>query len=156
MNTIKLSDFDLNFIRNHYEAELADAEAYVKKVREILQKLGKNKLPEDVIVKELKKRGPKPKAKAPAEPKIPKKRGRKPKSAKPEGDIKADVTAPARSAAVPKKVAKKIIRKRKPGKNRGRRGGRIFLVPLSKPIQLKDKPPQKPEENQGSGSSDNS
>lgn len=142
MKTIKLSETDLNFIRNHYEAELSDAETYIKQVKEILNKLGKSPTAEDIIIKEVKKRGPKPKTVVIAEPKAQKRRGRPPKVSLPATVEKPIPAPPIKTASGSKKpLAKKIIRKRRSGNKRRGRGGRVFLVPLSKPIQFKDKPP---------------
>ena len=38
--SIKFSDNELGFLRNHYEQELIDAEMYVGEIRKILSKLG--------------------------------------------------------------------------------------------------------------------
>jgi hypothetical protein len=153
MKTIKLTETDLHFIRNHYEAELADAETYIKQVKEILKKLGKNPIIEDVIVKEVKKRGPKPKTVVAAEPKAAKKRGRPPKVNLPvTADKSLPVPAIKPAPGLKKTTAKKIIRKRRSGNKRRRGGGRVFLVPLSKPIQFKEKPQTEPEGEQGSSS----
>ena len=150
MSTIKLSESDLYFIRNHYEGELADAETYIKQVKEILKKLGKNPIVEDVIVKEVKKRGPKPKTIVAAEHKAPKRRGRPPKVSLPAA-VEKSVPAPALKPApgLKKTAAKKIIRRRRSG-NKRRGGGRVYLVPLSKPIQFKEKPLTEPGGEQGS------
>ena len=40
MKTIKFSDSELEFLQNHYELELADAENYVGEIKNILTKLG--------------------------------------------------------------------------------------------------------------------
>lgn len=150
MKTIKLTETDLNFIRNHYEAELTDAEAYIKQVKEILHKMGKSPTVEEIIVKEVKKRGPKPKLIAKTAPKVPKKRGRPPKVSMPAREEKSVPVPQVKAASDPKKsITKKIIRRRRSG-NKRRGGGRVFLVPLSKPIQFKEKPSTEPGGEQGS------
>lgn len=85
MKSIKLSDSELNFIREHYEAELEAAEKFMVQVKEILAKLGVPKKSSiDVSTEKeekiAKKRGRKPGKKAAAFKDVPKKRGRKPKS----------------------------------------------------------------------------
>ena len=42
MPSIKFTEIELGFLRNHYEQELIDAEMYVAEVRRILTKLGKS------------------------------------------------------------------------------------------------------------------
>jgi len=82
MKSIKFSDEQLEFLREQYTDELANAEKYVEQVKEILKKLGAevkaSKIGTEQPVKVEKKRGRKPKV-AVAEVKEPKKRGRKPK-----------------------------------------------------------------------------
>ncbi|MEI7896096.1 MAG: hypothetical protein WCJ26_03610 [bacterium] len=40
MKSIKFSDAELEFLQNHYELELMDAENYVGEIKNILKKLG--------------------------------------------------------------------------------------------------------------------
>jgi hypothetical protein len=82
MKSIKFSSNELEFIRNHYGAELVAAEEYIKQVKEILIKIGKSPTLEETIEIVPKKRGRKAKVKV-VEFKEPKKRGRKPKAAVP-------------------------------------------------------------------------
>ena len=51
MKTIKFSESELEFLQNHYELELLDAENYVAEIKNILKKLG-------VIEKEIVKEKP--------------------------------------------------------------------------------------------------
>lgn len=96
MKTIKFSENELEFLRNHYELELIDAENYIAEIKSILKKFG--------VVQ---------KAEAPEKPK--KKRGR-PKKVKtepqtPKETVKAvaasKITAPKKTAPAKKKAAPK-------------------------------------------------
>ena len=51
MKTIKFNESELEFLQNHYELELLDAENYVGEIKNILKKLG-------VIEKEITKEKP--------------------------------------------------------------------------------------------------
>lgn len=69
MKSIRFSEDELEFLRNHYEFELAEAENYVEDIKSILKKLGS--LKKEVIAEKPakvkgKKRG-RPKALKPAE-----------------------------------------------------------------------------------------
>jgi hypothetical protein len=55
MKAIKFSESELEFLQNHYELELLDAENYVHEIKNILKKLG-------VIEKEIIKEKPAKKA----------------------------------------------------------------------------------------------
>jgi len=89
MKSIRFSEDELEFLRNHYEFELAEAENYVKDIQTILIKLGAiNKT--TVVEKPLKPKG--------------KKRGR-PKKAKP-AEVKAELPkAEEKKQATPVKKA---------------------------------------------------
>jgi hypothetical protein len=85
MKSIKLSDSELTFIREHYEAELDFAQNYIVQVKEVLAKLGVSKrslvdLSSEKEVKVGKKRGRKPGKKVVVDKPAQKKRGRKPKA----------------------------------------------------------------------------
>ncbi len=91
MKTIKFSDSELEFLQNHYELELADAENYVGEIKNILTKLG-------VIEKEITKDKPL------------KSKGKKLGRPKKEKNIVVEevTTAPAKPIkAAPKKKEKK-------------------------------------------------
>ncbi len=103
MKSIKFSEKEIEFLREQYLEELANAEQYVEQVKEILKKLNISAKDEPVEketkkdkkkdhkhkseIKELKKRGRKPKGVEHKTDTIqipePKKRGRKPKVAEP-------------------------------------------------------------------------
>ena len=122
MKAINFTDKEIEFLRNMYQEELADAQKYIDQIKEVLKKLGApiRAAIEELVEKEPKKkgkrRGRKPKAKV-VEPKEPKKRGRKPKVKavevkvpKKRGRPKAvptAKTAPVVVAKPIKKVAKK-------------------------------------------------
>ena len=57
MPSIKFSETELGFLRNHYEQELMDAEMYVAEIRKILSKLGKSEAETIVAAPEKKRRG---------------------------------------------------------------------------------------------------
>lgn len=70
MKSIRFSEDELEFLRNHYEFELAEAENYVEDIKNLLKKLGFLKK-EEKVEKPLKAKGKKrgrPKAVKPAEP----------------------------------------------------------------------------------------
>lgn len=67
MKTIKFSENELEFLKNHYELELIDAENYVSEIKNILKKLGKELIAVEAE-KPKKRRGRPPKAKQSAEP----------------------------------------------------------------------------------------
>jgi len=112
MKAIKFSEKELEFLREQYQDELAQAKEYVDQIIEILNKLGvreKAQKEETVEFKVYKKRGPKPKVKV-DKPKVePKKRGRKPKIVVP---ILETVPEPKPE----KKEGKKKVSKVKAGK----------------------------------------
>jgi hypothetical protein len=129
MRSIKLTEKELDFLRQQYVDELANAEQYIEQIKVILKKLG---VSSDTTVevekepKERKKRGRKPKAKV--EVKVPKKRGRKPKAASEpvkQADAKGTVSASVTKPAVP--AVKKAVKKVAPKKR----------VPKKKPVQKK-------------------
>jgi hypothetical protein len=85
MKAIKFSENELEFIRNHYEGELEEAQKYIEHVKEILAKIGgiqkdSQNYTSDKEIKVGKKRGRKPGKKVSIVPSEPKKRGRKPKA----------------------------------------------------------------------------
>lgn len=117
MKSIKFSENELEFLKNHYELELADAENYVSEIKNILAKL--NKLEKPVIVEKTGK-------------KTGKKRGRPRKETKASEELPAPVkeavvktvkekpgkekTIKSKVKEAPKKVSskKKTVKKRKP------------------------------------------
>ena len=67
MKAIKFNESELDFLRNHYELELSDAENYVTDIKNILNKLGVSidkTVKEKPAITEGKKRGRKKKEKA--------------------------------------------------------------------------------------------
>lgn len=59
MPSIKFTDTELGFLRNHYEQELMDAEMYVAEIRRILSKFGTTEK-ENITSEPLKKRRGRP------------------------------------------------------------------------------------------------
>ncbi len=99
MKAIKFSDKELEFLKEQYMEELANAEMYIVQIKDILKKLGASttSFKEETMKsepKEPKRRGRKPKAKQ-AEPAEKKKRGRKPRVSQPPAKEKAIVAAVA-------------------------------------------------------------
>lgn len=92
MKAIKFSESELEFLQNHYELELYDAENYVSEIKNILKKLG-------VIEKEIIKEKP---AKVKS-----KQRGRPKKEKNIAAEIIPAPVKPVKKAA-PKKAAKKV------------------------------------------------
>ena len=113
MPSIKFSDIELGFLRNHYEQELIDAEMYVAEIRRILSKFGRSE-PETGAEKPVKKRRGRPSKKAQAAAEVKAAVAKKPgkKKAKKVRRKKAVV---AKSVAAPKtpakKAAKKVVKK---------------------------------------------
>jgi len=125
MKPIKFSESELEFLQNHYELELLDAENYVGEIKNILKKLGKIEKEKEVAGEKTsrntgKKRGrPKKTPNVVAEAansaqekpaKITKpsvKKGNEPKAAKSKGvGVKAEKATVVKSA--PKKTGKKV------------------------------------------------
>jgi len=109
MKSIKFNESELEFLKNHYELELVEAENYIAEIRNILKKLGviiKDEAAEK-HVKTGKKRGrPKKEAVVAAAPVTP--------VAKPaEKKKKSRKTKKAKVVASEKKVEPKIEKKRK-------------------------------------------
>jgi len=127
MKAIKFSESEMDFLKNHYELELLDAENYVGEIKNILKKLG-------VIEKEITKEKPvkvpgrkrgRPRKERPAEvegttpaPVQPVKKAKEIKAVKPEAPAsarinpegtKAEKKSTAKIAA--KKPVKKVVRK---------------------------------------------
>lgn len=114
MKSIKFSENELEFLKNHYELELADAENYVSEIKNILTKLNKLEKP-GIVEKTGKKTG--------------KKRGRPRKESKTE-----EISAPVKEAAIKtvkekpvkekavkskvKEAPKKVVSKKKTAKKR--------------------------------------
>ena len=173
MKTIKVSDKELQLIREEFTFEHANAVKYVNEIEDILKKLGvtikpaKDVLPEKEL-KIGKKRGRKPKAKV--EVKEPKKRGRKPKKVEPtpvtaakpinkktkkRGRPKRAVVPTTQSKSVKKVVEKKVesvpTKKPKSSPVKGRKKvvkkptPKATIKPASdqKPIQVKKTTPKK-------------
>lgn len=99
MKTIKFSDSELEFLRNHYELELTDAETYVAGIKNILIKLGAQGKPSE------------------EEPVVKKRPGRPPRSEqKMEQPVPAPVPAERKKPGPkPKSGSKKTAKKGKPG-----------------------------------------
>jgi hypothetical protein len=149
MKTIKFTAKELDFIRNQYQVELEEAEKYIKKLKNIISKLGPlSKDPIlDIIEKKPGKRGRKPKAKNEKVLSVPKKRkqrsdkgvkrGQRTKPAPgnignnlpvaTSGLTKTGIKPAVRSK--PKKTGKKNTRRKKQG---------IRLVNLKKPLPMKE------------------
>lgn len=98
MKSIKFNESELEFLQNHYELELSDAENYVGEIKNILKKLG-------VIGKEIAKEKP------------VKSTGKKPGRPKKDKKTPADNAIPAPSRQTKKVTPKKVVkRKVKPAK----------------------------------------
>ena len=112
MKAITFTEKQIEFLREQYQDELAQAKEYVNQIIGLLNKLGvreKSVKEEPVEIKVYKKHGPKPKVKV-VEPKAePKKRGRKPKVALPTLEIVSEHKPE-------KKEGKKKVSKSKVGK----------------------------------------
>jgi hypothetical protein len=89
MRAIKFSESELEFLKNHYELELLDAENYVGEIKNILKKLG-------VIEKEIIKEKPEKKV-------TPKKVAKKKKATKKAYPVKGGKSAAGQTEA-PKSV----------------------------------------------------
>jgi hypothetical protein len=105
MRSIKLTDQELEFMREQHSEELASAEKYIEQIKEVLRKIGGSVKPDkeeptEKEPKQRKKRGRKTKVKV-IEPKEPKKRGR-PKTV-PTGESKT-VLSQKRRGRKPKAV----------------------------------------------------
>jgi adenylate kinase len=122
MPSIKFTEIELEFLRNHYEQELIDAEMYVAEIRRILSKMGKSKA-ETILGKPEKKRRGRPSKKnvaaaeatapAPApkkEKKASKPRKKKAKSAKGKAEPKPVVKKAVKKTAPKKKAPKKAVK----------------------------------------------
>lgn len=110
MKSIKFTDNELEFLRNHYQVELKEAQNYVSQIKDILSKVGVSKrpaveIPAEEEVNEVKKRGRKPGNKKIVDKPVPKKRGRKPKALSTETKPEPEKT-----------VAEVVKAKVKPGK----------------------------------------
>ena len=129
MKTVKFSEEEISFLRQQYSEELAQAEKFVKQIKDVLKKLGApaKEAPIEKEPKIPKKRGRKSKKSKTLEPKVPKKRGRPKKIVVPttiEAAI-VKVAKPAKKAKPKKKiaakakvkVAKKPVAKATPQKN---------------------------------------
>jgi len=107
MKSIRFSEDELEFLRNHYEFELEEAENYVSDIHSILKKLGSMKK-EVIVEKPLKAKG--------------KKRGR-PKQVKPV-EVKAELPKPeekkplASKKKAPLKKKKAVAKKKATAKPR--------------------------------------
>jgi len=118
MKTIKFSDNELEFLRNHYELELMEAENYIAEIKNILKKLGaelKAEIPETPKKKRGRPRKVKDEGTAmdkgsgkKADVKVVVKKERKKPGPKPK---KKKIT-PKKKVA--KKVAKKVVKKAAP------------------------------------------
>lgn len=123
MKTIKFSETEIEFLKNHYELELLDAEKYISEIRNILKKLG-------VIEKEMTREAP---ARTAA-----KKRGR-PKKEKKAPAVKAEKKAPAvkvekkAPVAKPEKKAAPVAAEKKPVPVKNEK------APVAKPVVKKAK-----------------
>ena len=126
MKSIKFSESELDFLKNHYELELSDAENYISEIKNILKKLGvieKEIAKEKPIKNSGKKRGRPKKEKtapvknaspAPAKPgkksaaKKTKKKAVKPAEKAKPAAVKAEKAPVVKPA--PKKKAKKAVK----------------------------------------------
>jgi hypothetical protein len=96
MKTIKFNESELEFLKNHYELELMDAENYVGEIKNILKKLGVSErdAPKDKPVKS-----------------SAKKRGRPKNEKKPVAEVaSAPALKPVKKEPV-KKAVKKVTKK---------------------------------------------
>ena len=95
MKAIKFSDSELEFLQDHYELELLDAENYIAEIKNILKKLG-------AIEQEI------------ALPKPVKKAAKKTGRPKKEKTVVAEAVAPpvvkAVKKATPKKAVKEVVK----------------------------------------------
>ena len=158
MKSIKFNESELEFLKNHYELELSDAENYVSEIKNILKKLG---VIEKEIVKEKpakttgKKRGRPRKEKpadeqhvTPAPAKPEKKAGRKTRKVKKAArkavkakpvETKSVVAAPAKPAVkkAAKKVAKKVVKSaKKPVKKAAPKIEKPAPAPIPAPAEV--------------------
>ena len=149
MKTVKFSEEEISFLRQQYSEELAQAEKFVKQIKDVLKKLGApaKEAPIEQEPKVLKKRGRKLKTKT-LEPKVPKKRGRPKKIVVPTTieAVIVKVAKPAkkaklkkRVAAKPKvKVAKKAISKPAPKNKLAEKGEPVpTVIPTVKQKKIK-------------------
>jgi hypothetical protein len=123
MPSIKFTDTELGFLRNHYEQELMDAEMYVAEIRRILSKFGKTEKENITSAPQKKRRGrPAKKSKPVTEvkpaavgsgkkSKVRKPRRKKEKASKSKVERKAVVNKiTAKKAAVKKTATKKTVK----------------------------------------------
>ena len=100
MPSIKFSETELGFLREHYEQELMEAEMYVAEIRKILSKLGRVEKETVTVAPEKKRRGrpaknPKPvKVEKPVAKKAVKKAKKKSKTRKKAAVVKPESKAP--------------------------------------------------------------
>lgn len=109
MPSIKFTEIELGFLRNHYEQELLDAEMYVAEIRKILSKFGSSE-PEMSAEKPLKKRRGRPSKKAQGATEVKAAVVKTPKKKKARKAPKKKAVVVKRIAA-PKAAAKKVVKK---------------------------------------------
>lgn len=158
MKAIKFSETELEFLKNHYELELADAENYISEIKNILKKLGKEIKAADAD-KPKKRRGRPPKVKEEKkeskaagiiaknekkkdDKKGGKKRGRKPKkTALPKAAVSMNPPAPAPKGSIktePKKEVKAAPKKA------GTKKSKVKKAKTKKPAAIKPEPKATP------------
>jgi adenylate kinase len=109
MPSIKFTEIELGFLRNHYEQELIDAEMYVAEIRRILSKFGRSE-PEMSAEKPLKKRRGRPSKKAQNASEVKAAVAKAPKKKK-AGKVRRKKAGVAKGATAPKAAAKKTVKK---------------------------------------------
>jgi hypothetical protein len=119
MPSIKFTEIELGFLRNHYEQELIDAEMYVAEIRKILSKFGKTEKETLTSTTQKKRRGRPAKNAQPAAEESAvaimaekKARGRKPRRKKAKTAKVKAVKKDSAKKAVVKKRAKKVVPKK--------------------------------------------
>jgi len=141
MKTIRFTDKELELLRQQYQAELEQTEQYLEDLKLLIGKLGKPSPPDPGLIlgKTRKTRSDKGK----------KRKRTAAQAGEPEKKspgIKEE-KAPSKVAGKPKK---QVVPKKK-ARKRPRRVKGVFLTPLRKPLVLKEKPEEKPEQEKKSG-----
>jgi hypothetical protein len=134
MKSIRFSPNELEFLRDHYEFELLEAEKYVEELKQILRKLGAEVKPE--VGEEVKKKRGRPrKNKADGRGRKAEGKGKKKEGKRRKEELGAELQSTKAAAKKEKKapVKKKIARKRKKGLKRA--------IPAKK-TQIKPKGPK--------------
>jgi hypothetical protein len=138
MPSIKFTEIELGFLRNHYEQELIDAEMYVAEIRKILAKFGTSETETPAEKPAKKRRGRPAKNAKPATEKKPvvlkepkKKKARKARRKK--AKVAKSTVAPK---AVVKKTAKKTVKKAAPKKPAVKKAVKAVETPAPAEQQL--------------------